>query len=78
MIEKRFANDLYDGNAVDAAVKVYEEYGSFELETAPDAWIVRINAREGIDERHLANELGNFALGTTIESRKSTSTGALE
>lgn len=75
MIEKRFNSDLYDGEAVDAAVKIYETYGSFELEKASDAWLVRITANEGIDERHLADELGNYALGTTIESRKSSATG---
>lgn len=78
MIEKRFANDLYDGNAVDAAVKVYEAYGTFALEETPEAWLVRVTAREGIDERYLANELANYALGTTIEARKSSSTGDLK
>lgn len=75
MIEKRFHVDLYDGKAVDAAVKVYEAYGSFQLEESPEAWIVRIEAKEGVDEQQLANELGNYALGTTIEARKSNSTG---
>lgn len=75
MIEKRFHVDLYDGKAVDAAVKVYEAYGSFQLEESPDAWTVRVTAHEGIDEQQLADELGNYALGTTIEARKSNSTG---
>lgn len=69
MIEKRFHVDLYDGTAVDSAVKVYEDFGSFELEEASDAWVVRISANEGVDEQQLANELGNYALGTTIEKR---------
>lgn len=72
MIEKRFHIDLYDGNAVDAAVKVYEAFGSFQLEKSSEGWIVRIEANQGIDEQRLANELGNYALGTTIEGRKST------
>jgi hypothetical protein len=69
VIEKRFHSDLYDGNAVDAAVRVYEGFGTFELEKTPEAFIVRIRANSGIDERRLADELANYALGTTIESR---------
>lgn len=72
MIEKRFHSELYDGNAVDAAVRVYEGFGTFELEKAENAFIVRISANEGVDERLLANEFANYALGTTIESRKLT------
>lgn len=73
MIEKRFHVDLYEGKAVDAAVKMYEPYGNFELEQSSEAWIVRVVANEGIDEAYLADELANFALGTTIEARTSAS-----
>lgn len=72
MIEKRFHSDLYDGKAVDAAVRVYEGFGTFELEKAPEAFVVRIRANSGIDEKHLADELANYVLGTTIESRNLT------
>lgn len=70
MIEKRFHFDLYDGNAIDKAVKVYEAYGSFELEKSSEAFIVRVTAKGGINENMLADELGNYALGTTIETRQ--------
>lgn len=70
MIEKRFHSDLYDGKAVDAAVRVYESFGSFELEKEQDTFVVRISANAGVDEERLANEFANYALGTTIEARK--------
>lgn len=70
MIEKRFHSDLYDGKAVDAAVRVYEAFGTFELEKAEEIFVVRISASAGVDEERLANEFANYALGTTIETRK--------
>lgn len=69
MVEKHFRSDLYDGTAVDSAVKVYERFGSFELERRDGAFVVRVTAKAGIDERELADELCNFALGETIEKR---------
>jgi len=75
VIEKRFHPDLYDREAVDAAVRVYDAFGTIELEAAAEAILVRVTAKAGVDEQRLADELANYALGTTIESRKLTTGG---
>jgi hypothetical protein len=72
VIELRFQEELYDGFAVDEAVKVYEPFGRMELARTAGAFVVRVTAlpdaiEQGIDERTLAAELGNYALGKTIE-----------
>jgi hypothetical protein len=69
VIEKQFRADLYDGTAIDSAVKVYERFGAFELEKRDDVFVVRVTAKGSFDERDLADELDNFALGETIEKR---------
>jgi hypothetical protein len=76
VIELRFHHDLYDGFAIDEASKVYGPYGAMELVREPNAYLVRITATadaaaQGIDEKILAAELGNYALGMTIEKRLS-------
>ena len=65
MRECRFHREIYDGKAVDAAVKVLERFGRFELAEEPEHWIVRITAKTPARERKLALELGNYALGLT-------------
>ena len=68
MIELRFHHELYDGFAVDEAAKLYGPYGTLELVREPEGFVVRVTASaEGIDERTLAAELANYALGLTIE-----------
>lgn len=69
MIELSFHHDLYDAAAVDEAVKIYGAYGSVEAERGAEAWRVRVSggADPGIDERALAAEMSNYALGMTIE-----------
>jgi hypothetical protein len=68
-----FHREIYDGKAVDAAVKQYGDYAEFELVESPDHWIVSVTAGgKGADEddlRALAGELGNYALGLTIQQR---------
>lgn len=72
MIELRFHRDLYDGFAVDEAAKVYGAYAAMDLVREPEAWLVRVTVRpdtlaQGIDERTLAAEMSNYALGMSIE-----------
>lgn len=74
MIEVRFHGELYDGFAVDEAAKLYAPFGAFELSRDGAAFVVRVTAgpeslEQGIDERTLAAELANYALGKTIERR---------
>src|SRR5262249_2826285 len=68
VIELHFHHDLYDGFAIDEAAKVYGPYAAMELVREPEAYVVRLTATaEGVDERTLAAELGNYALGLSVE-----------
>lgn len=68
MIALSFPHDLYDAQAIDEAVKVYGAYGAIEAERGEAAWQVRVSdASEGVDDRTLAAEMANYALGMTIE-----------
>ena len=72
MIELRFHHELYDGFAVDEAVKVYAEFAAMHLERDPHGYIVRVTAHpsaieQGIEEGTICAELLNYALGKTIE-----------
>jgi hypothetical protein len=67
MIELRFHHELYDGFAVDEAAKVYGPYASMELVREPEGYVVRLAATADIDERTIAAELSNYALGLTVE-----------
>jgi hypothetical protein len=72
MIELRFHHEIYDGFAVDEAAKVYGAYASMDLVREAEGYVVRLRASAeataaGIDERVLAAELANYALGLTVE-----------
>jgi hypothetical protein len=69
MFELRFHRELYDGAAVDVAVRTYERYARIERTEEPTHWVLRIRARTPERERAVALELGNYALGTTIRQR---------
>jgi len=68
VIELRFHRELYEGKAVDEALKTFAKFATFEQAEEPSHWIVRITGRDAARERRIANELGNFALGLTIKS----------
>ncbi|MFT3769701.1 MAG: HxsD-like protein [Minicystis sp.] len=83
MIELRFHHDLYDAAALDEAVKVYGAYGTADLAREGDASVVRVTvsaetAAQGIDERTLAAELGNYALGLSIDKARTIATEAAQ
>lgn len=72
MIELRFDESLYDGFAVDEAIKTYAEFASTELSREGGTFVVRLTAsaraaEDGIDETTLSAELANYALGLTVE-----------
>jgi hypothetical protein len=69
MRELRFHRDLYRGEAVDAAAKVYAPYARIELVEEPACWVVRVSAASPAREQRVARELANHALGTTIRER---------
>ncbi len=66
-MELVFPIDLYSGKAVDAAVKMYEPYASFELEKTDSAYIVRLTAQGDFTDAQIADELANYALGASVE-----------
>lgn len=69
MRELRFHRELYRGEAVDAAAKLYAPYASLELAEEPTHWIVRVSAKSRERETRVARELANHALGTTVRER---------
>ncbi|MCC6217108.1 MAG: hypothetical protein IT376_19775 [Polyangiaceae bacterium] len=71
MIELKLHRDLYARAAVDAAVAAFGDYAQVDLEPRDDAYVLRCAAVGDTDEAQLVLELGNFALGLTIEGRGS-------
>jgi hypothetical protein len=71
VIELRFHRGIYQGTAVDEAVKTYASYGRFELREEPEHWIVAIEGASEARERRLAGELANYALGLTVRGARS-------
>ena len=66
MITLTFHKELYDGFALDEALKVYERFGTLERAEEEGRWVVRVTAAPPREER-IARELSNYALGLTIE-----------
>lgn len=69
MTELSFNRELYQGTAVDEAVKVFAGFATFELAEAPRHFIVRVSAATPERERQVAGELSNYALGLTVKNR---------
>lgn len=65
--ELRFSRILYSGEAVDEAVKAFARFASFELEQTDDHWVVRARPNDPKLARRLLGELGNHALGLTVQ-----------
>jgi hypothetical protein len=70
MTELRLHRELYSGAQVDASVKVFERFGTFELAEEPSHWVVRITCKTPARERQIQRELGNYVLGLTVKERK--------
>lgn len=69
MRELRLHRELYRGEAVDAAAKVYAPYARIELTEEPTHWVVRVSAASPARETRVARELANHALGATVRER---------
>lgn len=65
--ELRFSRGLYHGEAVDQAVKAFARFATFDLEQTEDHWVVRITPNDPKLARRLQGELGNHALGLTVQ-----------
>jgi hypothetical protein len=69
MTEIRFHRDLYPGEKVDEALKLFEGFGAFERVEDPSYWVVRVDAGAADDERRVLGELQNYVLGLTVKGR---------
>ncbi len=67
MIEIRFHRDLYSEEALAEAIDRYVDYAHIERETTDTAFVVRVEPKESVDGEAVADELGNYVLGATIE-----------
>lgn len=68
MIEIHFHRDLYGAPAVAEAAKVYGAYGTVDVVEGETGWLARVtSSAEGVDDRALAAELSNYALGMTVD-----------
>jgi len=67
MIELRFRIDLYSPSAVEIAVEAFSDYVEIERQRVDDVEIVRVTAADQAEERTLAAELANYALGATVD-----------
>lgn len=76
MTELRFSAQLYSGDSVDEAVKIYADFGRYELEKTTTDYVVRVYADDETEEARLADELANYALGLTIERSRVGSSSA--
>ena len=71
MKELRFHRELYRGESVDEALKIFDRFATFERAEEDDYWVVRIEGGSPARERRVADELANYALGLTIRHRRS-------
>jgi len=63
----RFHRSLYLGTAVDEAVKGFATFAEFELSEEPEHWVVKLTHADVDRERRVAGELGNWALGLSVQ-----------
>ena len=69
MRELRFHRELYRGESVDEALKIFDRFADFERAQEDDYWVVRIGASSEAREQKIADELANYALGLTLRAR---------
>jgi len=71
MLTLRFHKELYDGFVLDAAMRTYAAVASFERAEVGEYYEVRLTSSGRHPEQRIADELGNYALGASIEERTS-------
>lgn len=64
----RFPKAIYPGQQVDAAIKVYERFGTFERADEDSHWRIDVSASTPERERRLEGELANYALGLVVRN----------
>jgi hypothetical protein len=65
----KFHREFYRGTAVDEAVKMFAAYAEFSLREESEHWVVQLSTDDEARERTIAGELGNWALGLTVQKR---------
>lgn len=70
MTRLAFHKSLYAGKAIDEAVKVFGTHATFTLTETGSAWEVQVAAPDARKELRVSRELGNYALGLTVQSRQ--------
>lgn len=78
MRELRFDKRLYSGRAVDSAIVALQSHATLQRIEALDAWVVQVAGKNPAHERAVAGELGNHALGLTVEQGGPDPAGAPE
>jgi hypothetical protein len=65
----RFHREVYAGTAIDAALGRFAALASTRFDRSEDGdyFVVEVTAKTEARSRRVALELGNFALGLTIE-----------
>lgn len=77
-IELRLHRDLYGARAIDDAIALYGGHATISKRDENAHVVVSISSeREGRAER-VARELGNYALGLTIQAHAPAASGASE
>ena len=68
-IELKLHRELYPGNLVDEAAKVFGAHATIERAEEPAHWVLRVSAKTPAREKRVAGELANWALGLTVQKR---------
>lgn len=69
MSEVRFHRELYAGAALERAIELLRSHAEITRTDDGDHVVVRIESPKAGRAQRVARELGNFALGLTIQSR---------
>lgn len=72
MKQLAFDRNLYAGESIDEATKVFADYANFDLEETDTTWVVKMSLPEDEDAdalRELVGEFQNYVLGLTVQRR---------
>ena len=72
MMEVRFHRELYAGTALDPAIELYAKHADIARADDGEHVVVTIESAKPGRAEKVARELGNYALGLTIQTRVNT------
>ena len=67
MTELRFPREVYAGEAIDEAVKVWGKFAEFALSETEHHWVVAVTPKHESASRQIIGEFGNYVLGLTVD-----------